>query len=197
MPLEVYSENVWICSTLLSCEVSQATNVYLYTCSDFLNHITSHWHHCHGHIKVVENIITIQVNPSEQLFSIMWEASKRIPKTHQNSDSWVLNGWKQQDMKKWFEKWDASHMLHDMLIDYFMNVFVFCNANVSQLGKYMEFHVSHIILQMLCQNSKPFFFFQQGNYSHQYMLVESIFSHTYITNVAPNFKTIFFFQLGN
>ena len=93
MPLEVYSENVWICSTLLSCEVSQATNVYLYTCSDFLNHITSHWHHCHGHIKVVENIITIQVNPSEQLFSIMWEASKRIPKTHQNSDSWVLNGW--------------------------------------------------------------------------------------------------------
>ena len=45
-----------------------------------------------------------------------------------------LFDFKHRDMKKWFGKWNASHLLHDASIDSSRNV-VFCNANKSCFEK--------------------------------------------------------------
>ncbi|MCO5587893.1 hypothetical protein L7F22_041845 [Adiantum nelumboides] len=67
-----------------------------------------------GMERVVEYMIKMRLNPSHRLPTIAWEASKKVQKTHKSK---ILSlGW-MQDIKKWFGRWDALHLLHDASID--------------------------------------------------------------------------------
>ena len=50
-----------------------------------------------------------QKDPKE-LPRIVWEASKKIQKTHKNK---ILCSRWMQDMETWFGRWDATHLFHD------------------------------------------------------------------------------------
>ena len=67
--------------------------------------------------RVIKYILKAQKKSSNQPPRITWEASKKIPKRKMKS----LSPKMVQDMNKWFAKWDASHLLHDVLIDSSMN----------------------------------------------------------------------------
>ena len=59
-----------------------------------------------------------------------------------------------KDMKKWFGKWDASHLLHDALVGAFVNEVFFAMQMYHNLGKAWR-HIFHIELQVLHQPTKP------------------------------------------
>ena len=145
----------------------RATNVYLYTCSNFLNHITSHWDHHHGHVKVVENIITIQVNPLQQLFRITWEAIKRIPEDTSKLECLGFE-WMEY-MKKRFRRWDALHLLHDMSIDTSTNEVSLQGQCIVTLEICKHSHFMYCVAY-IAPNYKTIFVTKHGNGTRWYML---------------------------
>ena len=93
--------------------------------------------------RVVQYMVKVQKCQSHRLPKIAWEASKKIQKMHKSKI--LCSGW-MQDMKKWFGRWDATHLLHDASLDSFVNeAFLQCQCIMT----YVEAHASHIILQML------------------------------------------------
>ena len=45
-------------------------------------------------------------------------SKQKDPKTHKSKI--LSSGW-MQDMEKWFGRWDATHLLHDVSLDSFVN----------------------------------------------------------------------------
>ena len=62
-------------------------------------------------------ILTSIVNVNISFTFFISQDHKKLKDKGKSSSRWM------QDMKKWFGKWNASHLLHDVSIYFFVNVF--------------------------------------------------------------------------
>ena len=119
-----------------------------------------------GMERVVEYMLKMQQNPSHRLPRIAWEASQKLQKTHKSKI--LSTGW-MQDIKKWFERWDASHLLHNASKDKTVNeAFLQRQCIMAWEGcggsRFMHY-ATHV-----APNYKSIFFSQRGERTHSYML---------------------------
>ena len=64
--------------------------------------------------RVVEYVLKVRNFLSHRLPKVEWEASMKIQKTYKSKI--LSSGW-MQDIKKWFGRWDAEHLLDDASLD--------------------------------------------------------------------------------
>ena len=111
--------------------------------------------------RVVLYMLKVQKCPSHRLPRIVWEASKKIQKTHKNK---ILgSGW-MQDMEKWFDRWDATHLLHDASLDSSKKAFLQRECIMTWNtcgGSCFTHYTTHV-----APNYKTIFFTEQGNCTH-------------------------------
>ncbi|MCO5590826.1 hypothetical protein L7F22_044801 [Adiantum nelumboides] len=116
--------------------------------------------------RVVEYMIKMRQNPSHQLPTIAWEASKKVQKTHKSKI--LSSGW-MQDIKKWFGRWDALHLLHDASIDSQVNEAFLQRQCITAWEKSGGSRFIHYTTH-IAPNYKTMFFAERRNHTHTYML---------------------------
>ncbi|MCO5561969.1 hypothetical protein L7F22_015595 [Adiantum nelumboides] len=119
-----------------------------------------------GMERVVGYMLKMQKRASHRLPKIAWEASKKVQKTHKSK--LLSSGW-MQDIKKWFGRWDALHLLYDASRDPNVNEAFLqrqCITAWETLGGSRFIHyTTHV-----APNYKAIFFSERGSRTHPYML---------------------------
>ncbi|MCO5550705.1 hypothetical protein L7F22_004195 [Adiantum nelumboides] len=119
-----------------------------------------------GMERVVGYMLKMQKRASHRLPKITWEASKKVQKTHKSKI--LSSGW-MQDIKKWFGRWDALHLLYDPSRDPNVNEAFLqrrCIIAWETLGGSRFIHyTTHV-----APNYKAIFFSERRSRTHPYML---------------------------
>ena len=116
--------------------------------------------------RVVQYMLNVQKCPSHRLPRIVWEESKKIPKTHKSKffcSSWM------QDIEEWFGRWDATHLIHDASLDSSVNEAFLQRQFIMKWEKCGGSRFTHYTTHV-APNYKTIFFAKRGNCTHQYMV---------------------------
>ena len=74
-----------------------------------------------------------------------------------------------QDMEKWFSRWDATDLIHDALLESFVNEEFLQHQCIMTWEKCGGTHFTHYT-KNVAPNYKTIFFTKWGKRTHQYML---------------------------
>ena len=116
--------------------------------------------------RVVKYMLKMRQSPSHRLPRIAWEASKKVQKMHKSKI--LSSGW-MQDIKKWFGRWDALHLLHDASLDSQVNEAFLQRQCITAWEKSGGSRFIHYTTYV-APNYKTIFFSERGNRTHPYML---------------------------
>lgn len=119
-----------------------------------------------GMQRVVEYMLKIRRSPSHRLPRIAYEASQKVQKTSKSkilSSGWML------DIKKWFGRWNACHLVEDASTDSQVNEAFLQRQCIMAWEESGGSRFSHYTTYV-SPNYKSLYFSERGNRTHPYIL---------------------------
>ena len=119
-----------------------------------------------GMQRVVEYMLKTRDSPLHWLPKIAYEASQKVQKTSKSkilSSGWML------DIKKWFGRWDACHLVENASNDSQVNEAFLQRQCIMVWEKSGGSRFSHYTTYV-APNYKTLFFSERGNRAHPYIL---------------------------